>query len=164
MSATAVSGELRHEVEALQHAYVRTVDGMDMTQWPAHFAAEASYVVTTRENVERGLGIALVLDGSRDRIEDRVTYITKVWDGHYNAYWPRHVIGPTVITGRSGDDLELETPVAVYITEPDEIGSRLLAVGVYHDVVTFEDGAARFRSKHVVLDTSVLPRYFVYPL
>jgi 3-phenylpropionate/cinnamic acid dioxygenase small subunit len=164
MTAIALPSDLLREAEQLQHAYVRTVDGQDMTAWPQLFAAEASYAVTTRENVERGLALALVLDDSRDRIEDRVTYITKVWDGHYNAYWPRHILGPSMMTGERGPDLELETPLAVYITEPGEVGSRLLAVGVYRDLVTFEDGSAKFRSKQVVLDTSVLPRYFVYPL
>jgi 3-phenylpropionate/cinnamic acid dioxygenase small subunit len=164
MSTSTLSGDLLEAAGSLQRAYVHTLDSLDIQAWPGYFASDPAYAVTTRENVERGLDLALVLDDSRERIHDRVVYITKVWDGHYNQYWPRHVMGPPFVIGGDGEELELETPLAVYITEPGEIGSRLLAVGVYRDVVTLQDGEAKFRSRQVVLDTSVLPRYFVYPL
>ena len=38
------------------------------------------------------------------------------------------------------------------------------AVGQYRDEIVFTDDGARFRSKLVLLDTNVLPRYFIYPL
>ncbi|MDA8072490.1 MAG: nuclear transport factor 2 family protein [Actinomycetota bacterium] len=154
----------RAAVVALVDRYVEAVDGRDMRAWADLFAQEASYVVVSRENVERGLPLALVMDHSRDRIEDRVTSVTKVWAGHINDYWPRHMI--------SNLDVNIDTPssggvranFALFVTEPDEIGSRLLAVGRYEDQVTLEGGVARFSSKKVVLDTTVLPRYFVYPI
>jgi hypothetical protein len=53
---------------------------------------------------------------------------------------------------------------AVYIAEQGRSGSQLLATGVYFDTVVFEDGQPKFGSKKVVVDSDVLPRYFVYPL
>jgi 3-phenylpropionate/cinnamic acid dioxygenase small subunit len=162
--ALVIAPERLRQAELLQQEYVRVVDGVDLELWPTLFAREASYIVTSRENLERGHALAYVLDDSRDRIHDRVTYIQKVWKDHYNGYWPRHIIGPSVVTGSDGEDLQIETNVAIYISEPEEIGSRLLAVGVFRDAVTFEQGEAKFASKLVVLDTTVMPRYFVYPL
>jgi 3-phenylpropionate/cinnamic acid dioxygenase small subunit len=150
--------------EQLIDAYVRGLDRLEVTRWPEYFATEASYIVTSRENLERGLQIAHILDDSRGRIEDRITYITKVWDGHYNEYWPRHVLGRSIVTDVVGDDIRVETNFAIYMSEPGEVGSRLFAVGYYDDVITVQDGEAKFKSKTVVLDTTVLPRYFVYPL
>jgi 3-phenylpropionate/cinnamic acid dioxygenase small subunit len=160
----AVAPDRLRQAELLQQEYVRVVDGVDLERWPTLFAREASYVVTSRENLERGHALAYVLDDSRSRIEDRVTYVEKVWKGHYNSYWPRHILGPSAVTATDEETLEMETPLAVYISEPEEIGSRLLAVGVFRDIVTFEQGEAKFASKLVVLDTTVMPRYFVYPL
>jgi 3-phenylpropionate/cinnamic acid dioxygenase small subunit len=57
----------------------------------------------------------------------------------------------------------MRTNIAVYFTEPDG-RTMLFAAGEYEDVVVVEDDTARFREKTVVLDTDLLPRYFVYPL
>jgi 3-phenylpropionate/cinnamic acid dioxygenase small subunit len=151
-------------VRSLIHAYVRNLDQLKIAEWEDFFAAEAYYEVNSRENIERGLSLAHVLDHTRDRIHDRVTYILDVWEGHYNSYWPRHIIGEPVETGREDGLVYVETPFAMYITEAGSIGSRLLAVGNYEDVITFEDDRPKFRSKRVVLDTTVMPRYFVYPI
>lgn len=164
MSGIQTELTLVERADRLQREYVRTLDNIDLVRWPALFAREASYVVNSRENIDLGLGLALILDDSRDRIEDRLLYITKVWEGHYNEYWPRHILGPGAPVRVEADEVEIETPFAIYMSEPGEVGSRLLAVGCYRDVVVVEDDEARFASKLVVLDTTVLPRYFVYPL
>lgn len=146
--------------------YVGVVDDRRIEDWPALFAPEASYSVVTRENVERGLRVALVLDDTRARINDRVRYIQDVWEGHFNDYYPRHVLSRTVFVGDDdppGGIVTARTSFAVYLTEPGST-STLLAVGEYADRVTLAGGEARFVEKRVVLDTSVLPRYFVYPL
>lgn len=151
-------------VRSLIHAYIRCLDQLKIAEWESFFAEEAHYEVNSRENDEAGLPLAHVFDHSRARIHDRVTYITEVWEEHYNAYWPRHIIGEPVQTGSQDGDVCVETPFALYITEAGNIGSRLLAVGRYDDVVTFEEERPKFRSKRVIMDTTVLPRYFVYPI
>lgn len=164
IEVVTVAPDRLRQADLLQREYVRVVDGVEIERWPTLFASEASYVVNSRENLERGHALAYILDDSRDRIEDRVTYVQKIWKGHYNAYWPRHILGPSAVTAVEDESLEMETPVAIYVSEPGEIGSRLLAVGVFRDAISFEQGEAKFASKLVVLDTTVMPRYFVYPL
>ena len=153
-------------VNDLLDRYVCVLDDRRIEDWPALFAPEASYSVVTRENVERGLRVALVLDDSRARIHDRVTYIRDVWAGHFNDYYPRHVLSRTLLVGEDGPSegiVTARTSFAVYLTEPGST-STLLAVGEYVDRITLDGGMARFADKRVVLDTSILPRYFVYPL
>lgn len=151
-------------VKTLIHAYARCLDQLRIADWEHFFDDEAYYEVNSRENIERGLPLAHVLDNSRDRIHDRIVYVNEIWEGHYNAYWPRHILGEPVEVGREGDLVHVETPLAVYITEAGSVSSRLLAVGQYQDVITLAGDEAKFRRKRVVLDTTVLPRYFVYPI
>jgi hypothetical protein len=42
--------------------------------------------------------------------------------------------------------------------------SELLVVGTYVDKVMVRGGVARFKSKRAILDTTVTPRYLVYPV
>ena len=151
------------KVRALLREYVTVVDRTDLEAWRELFAETSSYVVTTRENEERGLPLAFVYDDSKDRIHDRVTYVTQVWTGHYNDYRQRHIISDASVTWKD-DIAHVSVGFALYIAEPMRSGSRLLATGEYVDTVAIEAGVAKFRSKKVILDADVLPRYFVYPL
>lgn len=151
------------KVANLINAYVRALDRKDVETWATLFAKEAAYYVLPRENVERGLPMAHVLDDSRARIDDRVDYIRKVWRGHYNDYQSRHILSNIVIEPAPAELFSVQTNFAVYVTELEGTTS-LLAVGEYQDIVVIEDDAARFKEKKVILDTGVLPRGFVYPL
>lgn len=166
-SGTPEQHDLERRVRALQRRYVAAVDGKRLDEWVSLFAPECSYVVITRENVERGLPVALVYDDSTDRVHDRVVYIEKVWQGHVNEYRQRHILSEPDIdvdidVDRGG--VRVRQGFAVYISEPTVAGSRLLCTGEYEDQVVFVDGEPRFRAKRVILDADVLPRYFVQPL
>lgn len=158
-----VDADLERRVRALQRAYVRAVDDVRLDDWVALFAPDCSYVVITRENVERALPLALVYDDSADRVRDRVVYIDKVWEGHVNGYRQRHILSDPDVEW-DGTVARVRTGFAVYLSEPTVPGSRLLTTGEYADTVVFVDGEPRFAEKRVVLDADVLPRYFVYPL
>lgn len=175
---TAEPPDLERQVRALQRQYARAVDGKRLDEWVSLFAPDCSYIVTTRENEERGLPLALVYDDSNDRVQDRVVYIQEVWKGHFNDYRQRHLLSDVEVSW-VGDEARVSVGFAVYISEPTKIGSQLLASGEYADVVVFEGGVSeggvseggvfegrvpKFREKRVILDANVLPRYFVYPL
>ena len=42
--------------------------------------------------------------------------------------------------------------------------AEILTTGEYHDVIVAESGTFLFASRKAILDTSVLPRYIVYPV
>ena len=152
--------------------YVRVVDDPGrIDEWPDLFAAEAEYLVVTRENEERGLPIAIIRDDCRDRILDRVTIIKEFWgagrrleDRHFNAVWTRHVIGPTWVELTDDGRAHVGAHLLVWASRRVDTEPRLLAVGEYRDVMEFTAGAAKLRAKKVILDTPVLQDAFVYPL
>lgn len=162
----------RQAAQDLLVRYIRVVDDpRRIEEWPALFADQAEYVVITRENYERGLPIAVIRDDTKDRIFDRVTIIREFWgaggraeDRHYNAAVPRHIVGPVWVEPGEAGAVLLGANFAVYQTVNIDTSPRLLAVGEYRDVVEIVGTTARFKSKTVILDTSVLQDVFVYPL
>lgn len=151
-------------IDNLQRRYIEALDRRDMEAWLDCFSqdADASYFCIAAENVERGLEIALMYDDCRARLTDRVTFITKVWTGTFQPYRMRHFVqrigAPILDHGK----LCLTSNFSI-ATTPEGGGSSLLAVGQYEDTVVLDRGEPRFRRKRAVYDTTVLPRYIVYP-
>jgi anthranilate 1,2-dioxygenase small subunit len=150
-------------IDALQLEYLRALDRSDMNGWASCFGDPASYVCTTRENEDQGLPVALMLDDSRQRIADRVKYVTRVWAGTYEDYRTRHFVQRLNWLERDPSLYEVESQFMVAYTSRRG-QSEILVVGVYLDEVVIESATAKFRSKKAVLDTVVTPRYLVYPI
>jgi anthranilate 1,2-dioxygenase small subunit len=158
-----VDRDILERVDALQLEYLRALDRRDMEGWAACFAESASYICTTSENEDQGLPVALMLDDSRERIADRVQYVTRVWAGTYEDYRTRHFVQRLSCVPRQEGLFEVETQfMVVYTTARGQ--SEVLAAGVYFDQVQISARGAKFCAKRAVLDTSVTPRYLVYPL
>lgn len=151
-------------VEALQSRYAAALDRRDMEAWLDCFSqdAAASYYCTSGENEEQGLQIALMYDDCRARLVDRVTFITKVWAGTYQPYRTRHFVQRIGEPVRNNGTLSVVSNFSIAIT-PEGGSSSLLAVGQYEDQIVLDRGEPRFQSKRAVYDTTVLPRYIVYP-
>jgi 3-phenylpropionate/cinnamic acid dioxygenase small subunit len=161
--SSAASPELLAQVDALQVSYIRALDRHDMDAWAACFADECSYVCISRENEEQGLPVAIMMDDSRARIGDRVTYITKIWAGTFEDYATRHFVQRLSCSARPGGVVSVESNFMVaYTTARGR--SELLATGIYQDEVVIGADGPRFKSKRAVLDTVTTPRYLVYPL
>lgn len=158
-------------LDELQCAYMEALDRKEMDGWLACFAdmPDAAYVLNSRDNVERGLRIAMMLDDCRDRLVDRCTFIQQVWAGTFQDYRTRHFVQRAhverVDVGSGGDGkIRMRSHFSVNFT-PDDTGvSALLATGVYEDVVELERGRALLVSRRAITDTAVLPRYLVFPL
>jgi anthranilate 1,2-dioxygenase small subunit len=166
------TAEARQAALDLLTRYVRIVDDpRRIEEWPGLFADQAEYVVVTRENLERGLPIAVIRDDSKDRIVDRVTIIREFWgaggraeDRHYNDAWPRHLVGPVWVEFAESGEALVGANFAIYQVVQVDVAPRLLATGEYRDVVEFSAHTPKFKTKTVILDTPVLQDVFVYPL
>ncbi len=163
---TAVAGEVLAQIDALQVSYIAALDAKKMHDWLSTFSADAdaSYICTTAENVEAGRPVALMLDDCRARLEDRVTFVTKIWAGTYPDYRTRHFIQRTACRQIDDGLFEVETNFSVAYTPVDTGRSELFATGVYLDRVRIDAAGARFRAKKVITDTTVVERYVVFPL
>lgn len=154
------------EIDALQLRYIEALDGKDMSGWLDAFAEEdeASYICISDENVGRGLELGLMYDDNRCRLEDRATYITKIWAGTFQDYRTRHFVQRVNIERADDRSVRMRSNFSVFYT-PENTGiSEVLTTGIYQDVIRIGNGAPRILSRKAILDTSVLPRYLVYPV
>jgi anthranilate 1,2-dioxygenase small subunit len=109
-----------------------------------------------------GWPIALMLDDCRARLEDRITFVTKIWKGTFQDYRTRHFIQRLSCGKQADAAFRVRTNFSIeYTLDPN--ATAVLAAGIYEDMVVLEGGEARFLSKLAIYDTTVLPQYVVYP-
>lgn len=158
-----IEQSLLEQIDALQLEYLRALDRRDMPAWERCFGKTASYICITAESEDQELPVALMLDDSRERIADRVKYVTKIWAGTFEDYRTRHFVQRLSYARLADSRVEVQSQFLIaYTTSRGQ--SELLATGVYFDDIVIDSSGARFLSKKAVLDTAVTPRYLVYPI
>jgi len=150
-------------IQKLQARYCRALDKKDMDAWLSTFARDGRYELLPADNVAQGLPMALMLDDTFERLQDRVTYITKVWQGTFEDYQTRHFVQEIEAVQEDDKLYRVESNVSVFFTG-DEGDTKILASGVYEDLIRIEGEKAAFVQKRVIIDTFVPPRYIVYPI
>jgi 3-phenylpropionate/cinnamic acid dioxygenase small subunit len=155
--------EALQQIDALQMSYIAALDSKDMHGWLDTFASDGSYVCIANENEESGLPLALMMDDCHERLEDRVTYVTKVWAGTFEDYQTRHFVQRVSCTPKGGDLYETVSNFTVFYT--DSAGNTgTLVCGRYVDEIVVNGSGAKLKSRRAVMDTNVAPRYIVYPI
>jgi len=163
---TQLTNETLAKIDALQARYISALDSQDMSGWLSAFCADhdAAYICTTAESVEAKRPLALIFDDCRARLEDRVTFVTKIWVGTFSPYRTRHIISRTNCSVLESGLVAVKTNFAVFCT-PSETGrTEMFATGTYLDEINVDGAEALFRTKKVVTDNAMLERYLVYPL
>lgn len=152
-------------IEELQNRYIRALDDRDMRGWLDTFSldSQASYICTNRESVDGNLPVAMMLDDSRARLEDRVTFIKDVWDGSFQDYRMRHFV-QRVEHAEQGQFWRTRSNFRVVCTPMGRNQRVESVVGVYEDLVDCSDKIAVFVRRTAIVDDSVFPRYLVYPI
>lgn len=149
-------------LDGLLGAYAAAVDNRDWQQWLSLFTNDCAYAVYTLENVERGLPLGYMLDDCRERLVDRIKFVTDVWAKTVEPYRTRHII-QRVQTERGADGTyKVRSNLLVSYTETDA-PPAMLASGYYEDVIRLTEDGPRFVEKTVYLDGTPA-RYLVYPL
>ena len=153
-------------IDALQIRYIAALDGRNMDDWLATFCRdpEASYICTTAESEEARLSLALILDDNYSRLQDRVTYVTKIWAGTFADYRTRHFIQRLACRHAQDNLYEVETNFTVNYTPVETGRTELFASGVYFDRIVIDGSTASFLAKKVVTDASMVERFMAYPL
>lgn len=153
--------QLRVEVEALYARYAEILDEGPLAQWPALFLQEGSYKAVTRENVDRGWPLALMLCESRAAIEDRAYAIENLALTIPRRI--RHIVSGLTIT-EDGKRLSVSANFAVF--ETLEGGpTTCFAAGRYRDVLARDsDGALKFLEKTSIADAALINNSLVIPL
>src|SRR5260370_16681025 len=77
--------QLQFTIERLITDYVHCIDDDRLEEWPGFFADPSVYKITSDENYERALPIAVFFPNSRGMLEDHLTPLRKG-----NIYHPPH--------------------------------------------------------------------------
>lgn len=143
------------------------LDSKDMKRWLSNYAEEeeASYYCRSAENTEHGFELGFMFDDRRARLEDRVTYVDEIWAGTFQDYRTRHLVQRIRHEKVDANTVAVHSNFVVFMTPEDTGITQVLGAGRYQDTVRLTDGGgAKLLSRRAELDTSVLPRYLVYPI
>jgi anthranilate 1,2-dioxygenase small subunit len=141
--------------------YARAIDENRLEDWPAFFAAECLYQITSADNHRQGLPVGVVHADSKGMLRDRVTALREANVYERQAY--RHLVGLPAIGDEVDGALRAEAPFLVVRTMRDGT-MALFAAGRYLDVLVEEEGALRFRERIVVCDSSRFDTLLAIPL
>lgn len=152
---------MREEIADFLESYVHALDDGRIDEWSAFFTPDAIYQVTTRENVERGFPIGIVLCEGRGMMNDRIKAlkIANIFETH--GY--RHIVGRPLIEPLSEGRYAVRSSFVAYrIMYTGE--TDMFATGQYDDVLQSGPEGLRFAQRRVVLDSRAVDTLMVYPL
>lgn len=151
----------REEIADFLECYVHALDDGRIDDWSAFFTHDATYQVTTRENVERGMPVGIVLCEGRGMMDDRIKAlkIANIFESH--SY--RHVVGRPLVEPLGNGRYAVRSSFVAYRTMYTG-QTDVFATGRYDDVLQFGPQGPRFARRRVVLDSRVIDTLMVYPL
>jgi 3-phenylpropionate/cinnamic acid dioxygenase small subunit len=154
--------ELQLAVENLLARYVHAIDEDRLEDWPEFFVETGCYRITTAENFERALPLAIMYADSRAMLRDRVTALRHA--NVYEAQRYRHTVSSTLVERLDADRVRAVSHFQVVrIMHSGE--SLLFATGRYLDVIRLDSGdTPRFEEKIVVCDSRRFDTLLAIPL
>lgn len=157
--------DLRAELEALYADYAEALNDERFEDWLAFFTEKSFYQITSRENFERNLPVALWRCESKGMIMDRVVAIRQT--AYYGPRSIRRMVsGIRALGWGQGETSGVLKASASYLaveTLPDEL-TRVFNAGKYIDEIVVENGRLVFAKKICVYDTLLIPNSLIYPL
>jgi len=152
---------LRARLADLYCAHDDALNDGELERWPAMFSEVCVYKVTSRENHERGMPIAVIACESRAMLEDRVVAMRQTL-----VYVPRivrRVTSGICLRAIGADGLRLTANFTLLQTMPNQ-PSALFLCGRALDRVVEEAGVLRFAERVCVYDSTIIPASLVYPI
>jgi salicylate 5-hydroxylase small subunit len=156
-----VSAELRGRLADLYGAYDQALGEGQYERWPDFFTESCVYKITSRENYEAGLPVALIYAESRAMLADRIAAIRKT-----TLYAPRLMRSLTtgiVLQAIAADGMRASASFAVFQTMLNEPSSVFL-VGRVYDRVVDDHGTLRFAERICVADSTLVPTSLIFPI
>lgn len=156
-----IAADIVKRIEYLVYDSARFIDDGLYEDWAELFVEKAVYRVTSRENFDVGLPMAVIFCDSRAMLRDRVLSLRKA--NIYNPHFDRHVIGNVrVLDGMDGVYTVHSSYIVLQTTPEGE--SRVFSTGKYLDRIVFESERARFRERIVVMDTGAIHNLLATPI
>ena len=149
------------QIEALLRDYCHALDDGDVDRWSGFFQDQATYQITTRENLARGYPLGIMLCEGRGMMRDRIKALqtANIFESHtYCHLWGAPDVRPE-IEGRWSERSNFAVYRTMYSGE-----QSLFATGKYLDVVDTTGAQALFAERIVVIDSRQVDTLLVYPL
>jgi anthranilate 1,2-dioxygenase small subunit len=151
----------RLEIEQLYTDYAHCLDSDELERWPEFFTEECRYRVTSAENYEAGLPLAIIYATSKNMLHDRVMALREA-----NIYEPqryRHFVSCLNIAADGAAAVGAVANVMVVRIMQDG-AMTVFAVGRYIDRIRRDGDAWKFVDKAVVLDSRQIDTLLAIPL
>lgn len=160
-NAAPVGADAREAITDLLERYAHALDDGDAEAWSGFFELDGVYQVTTRENVEAGRPIGIVLCEGRGMMDDRIKAlrIANIFESHTH----RHVLGRPVLQAREDGSVQARSSFVIYRTMYTG-QTEVFATGLYDDVLKPHKQEWKIASRRVVLDSRMVDTLMVYPL
>ncbi|AJP49412.1 anthranilate 1,2-dioxygenase [Rugosibacter aromaticivorans] len=154
--------EVQWRVERLHSRYAACIDDDALESWPEFFTLDACrYEIIPRENVERGLPLALMFCTSRGMLVDRIVSLREA--NIYPQRWYRHIISNVLIQSVDADGLQVQSNYVVLQTRRTG-QTEIFSAGKYVDRIVLHKGELKFAEKRVVVDTHRVDTLLVAPI
>ncbi len=160
--------EARARIDAFNADYANAIDSDRLEEWPQFFTADGIYRVTTRENYEQGMQIALIYARGAGMLADRITALrtANIFEPHVycHQFGAVKVIGS--LAGRGWPELGLKVECNFTVVRTMATGAMtMFAAGrTYDTFVEGADGGLRLAERVCVLDSRQIDTLLVIPL
>jgi anthranilate 1,2-dioxygenase small subunit len=156
-----LSLEQYHDVVMLLESYGRLLDEDKLEDWIELFDTQAHYEILSRENVEQGLLLALMLCDNKDMIYDRIFSLREA--NIYNLHYDCHILGLPRAAPLETGEIQVSCAYSLYQSTPEGV-SRLFSVGRYSMLLVESDGRLKIRKQVVTVDTSAILTLLATPI
>ena len=156
-----MNGEQRRAIEDLISDYAEYIDSDRLEDWLDFFVEDCVYKIISKENVDQGFPLTLMLCENKNMLRDRIASLREA--NIYNIHTDRHIISGVRIRGESGGSFDVSANYAVFQTN-QEGATWVFSVGVYRDKIVFENDVPKFKEKVVIVDTASIPTLLSTPL
>jgi anthranilate 1,2-dioxygenase small subunit len=153
---------LRAEVEAFNAEYCARLDRQDLDAWVQCFAADAFYVVISRENFERGQPVGLIYCEGRPMIQDRAFALLKT--AMFGPRYLRHMVSNLSVMPEPDGTVQARANFVVFEVLTDRPEARILLLGEYRDRFVREDETLVLRERRCVYDNLLIPTALCLPV
>lgn len=141
--------------------YCYCLDDWKVDKWPAFFADNAKYTISTRENHDRGYEVGIVLCDGIGMIRDRVKAMKTANIFEQHTYC--HILSKPRFRRIKGDQYSARTNFTVFRTKYTG-ESELFAAGKYEDRISCESRNLKLLERNVILDSRQVDILLVLPL
>lgn len=154
---------LRAEIEQFNTVYATALDDQRLSDWSEMFTDDASYVVLSRENHDRGMPVGLIYCENQAMIRDRAFALEKT--AMFAPRYLRHMISNTQVIGVDPDgSIRARANYLVLQVLFDRPDATLHQVGVYHDVFRNTADGLKLAKRHCVYDNLLVPNALCLPV